>query len=124
VLQADGGTRTASITGGCVALALALSQLERQGKIPASARIDTVAAVSVGIKEGNVLVDLDYDEDSTCDVDMNFVVTGKGLFVEVQGTAERQAFSKADLDRMTEGALRGLTEIKRLQEEALGRFSR
>ncbi len=78
----------------------------------------------MGIKEGNVLVDLDYDEDSTCDVDMNFVVTGKGLFVEVQGTAERQAFSKADLDRMTEGALRGLTEIKRLQEEALGRFSR
>lgn len=119
VLQADGGTRTASITGACVALSLALKQLEKQGKITSAARADSVAAVSVGMKSGQVLVDLDYDEDSTCDVDMNFVVTGKGLFVEVQGTAERQPFSKGDLDRMTAGALQAIAELRKIQEKAL-----
>lgn len=126
VLQADGGTRTASITGACVALILAIQDLEKKGKLPATATwpqtcTDTVAAVSVGLKNGEALVDLDYDEDSTCDVDMNFVVTGKGLFVEVQGTAEKQAFSKADMDRMTEGAMKALEQIRGFQLEALAR---
>jgi ribonuclease PH len=93
VMQADGGTRTASITGACVALVLAIRKLEREGKVTGKALVDTVAAVSVGMKDGNVLVDLDYSEDSTCEVDMNFVVTGSGGFVEVQGTAERKARS-------------------------------
>ena len=118
VLQADGGTRTASISGACVALAMALHKLKVNGKLSRKAMTDTVAAVSVGMKEGEVLVDLDYDEDSTCEVDMNFVVTGKGLFIEVQGTAERQAFSKSDLDRMTDGALKGIEQIRALQYAA------
>ncbi|MGK5085536.1 ribonuclease PH [Bdellovibrionota bacterium FG-1] len=123
VLQADGGTRTASITGACVALALALGKLAREHKITSglvsTVWLDTVAAVSVGLFNGKVLVDLDYNEDSTCDVDMNFVVTGAGGFVEVQGTAERQAFSKTDLDLMTEGALAACTEIRKIQLQAL-----
>lgn len=119
VLQADGGTRTASITGACVAVSLAVQKLERAGKLPTNPVIDTVSAISVGIKKGEILVDLDYLEDSSCDVDMNFVVTGKGLFVEVQGTAERQAFSKSDLDRMTEAALFATDQIRELQKQAL-----
>jgi len=119
VLQADGGTRTASITGACVAVSLALKKLEKEGKISNKALIDTVSAISIGIHNGVVLVDLDYKEDSSCDVDMNFVVTGKGLFVEVQGTAEKQAFSKADLDGMTEAAIQATREIQKTQEQAL-----
>jgi ribonuclease PH len=119
VLQADGGTRTASITGACVAVSIAIQKLARAGLIPANALVDTVSAVSVGMKNGEVLVDLDYDEDSTCDVDMNFVVTGKGLFVEVQGTAEKQAFSKDDLDRMTSGALSATSEIREIQLQTI-----
>jgi ribonuclease PH len=112
VIQADGGTRTASITGGCVALAMAL-------KKAGLSYTDTVSAISVGIKNGEVLVDLDYNEDSSCDVDMNFVVTGKGQFIEVQGTAERQAFSKQDLDRMTDAALKATEELRTLQLKAI-----
>lgn len=119
VLQADGGTRTASISGACVALAAALGRLGKEGKLPGKAWIDTVAALSVGIKDGQVLVDLDYNEDSTCDVDMNFVVTGKGLFVEMQGTAERQGFTRPDMDRMTEGALAGIAQVRTQQLEVL-----
>lgn len=119
VLQADGGTRTASITGACVALAIALDRLSKEGKLAGKAWIDTVAAVSVGMKSGEVLVDLDYNEDSSCEVDMNFVVTGKDEFVEVQGTAERKAFSKSDLDRMTEGALLAIAELRKGQFQAL-----
>ena len=123
VLQADGGTRTASITGSCVALALALGKLAKEHKITSglvsTVWIDTVSAISVGIKDGQVLVDLDYNEDSSCEVDMNFVVTGNGNFVEVQGTAERQAFTKADLDRMTDGAVNACTEIRKIQIRAL-----
>lgn len=122
VLQADGGTRTASITGGCVALAIALGKLSKLGALPGKAWIDTVAAVSVGMKEGEVLVDLDYNEDSTCDVDMNFVVTGKGGFVEIQGTAEGEAFTKAQMDAMTEGALEAMVQLKKAQLEALSRL--
>ena len=116
VLQADGGTRTASITGACVALALALEKLSLPW-------IDTVAAISVGMKNGEVLVDLDYNEDSSCDVDMNFVMTGKGNFVEVQGTAEHQAFTRAELDKMTDAAVAVLNEIKNQQLAAIQKQS-
>ena len=119
VIQADGGTRTASITGACVALGIALKKLEKDGKIPTSAINDTVAAISVGMKNGEVLVDLDYNEDSSCDVDMNFVMTGKGLFVEVQGTAEHQAFSMAELTQMTQAATNAIEQIKKIQLPAL-----
>ena len=119
VLQADGGTRTASITGSCVALAIALKKLEAEDKA-VGAMIDTVGAISVGMKGGEVLVDLDYDEDSSCDVDMNFVMTGNGLFVEVQGTAERQGFTKTQLDQMTAGATGALEQIRAIQLKAMG----
>jgi ribonuclease PH len=115
VLQADGGTRTASISGACVALAIALKNLEKAGKIPASAFVDTVAAISVGMKNGQVLVDLDYQEDSGCEVDMNVVMTGKGEFVEVQGTAERKPFSLTNLQEMTQAASSAIQEIRKLQ---------
>jgi ribonuclease PH len=115
VIQADGGTRTASITGACIAVGLALSKLIQDGKVPASVFTDTVQAISVGMKDGQVLVDLDYDEDSTCDVDMNFVRTGSGLFVEIQGTAEKRAFSEADLQKMMAGAVGGLNRLRDTQ---------
>ncbi len=116
VIQADGGTRTASITGACVALAIAL----KKAGVP-KAILDTVAAISVGMKNGEVLVDLDYNEDSSCDVDMNFVVTGKGNFVEVQGTAERQAFTLEQLNQMTMGATAAVEHIKKIQLAAIER---
>lgn len=119
VLQADGGTRTASITGACVAVAMAIDRLTREGKLPDRAWVDTVSAISVGMKDGEVLVDLDYNEDSTCDVDMNFVVTGRGQFVEVQGTAEKQAFTREDLNRMTDGASAATDQIRKLQLKTL-----
>ena len=114
VTQADGGTRTASITGSFVALAQALGKISDRlgGK---KVLRDSVAAISVGMKAGAVLVDLDYDEDSSCDVDMNFVMTGAGRFVEVQGTAERDPFSEADLKQMTDGARRALEQIRETQ---------
>lgn len=119
VLQADGGTRTASITGACVALAIAIERLSRQGKLPGKAFIDTVSAISIGMKEGQVLTDLDYNEDSSCDVDMNFVVTGKGLFVEVQGTAEKVAFSEKDLAAMTQAAKAATQQLREIQMTAV-----
>lgn len=115
VLQADGGTRTASISGACVAVAIALKNLEKAGKIPSHAFVDTVAAISVGMKNGQVLVDLDYQEDSSCDVDMNVVMTGKGELVEVQGTAERKPFSLAQLQEMTQSANAAIQEIRKIQ---------
>lgn len=115
VLQADGGTRTASITGGCVALGIALGKLVKAGKIPSSAWIDTVSAISIGILGQEVLVDLDYKEDSSCDVDMNFVITGKGGLVEVQGTGEQRSFAKTELDAMTEAAFLATQSIQGLQ---------
>jgi ribonuclease PH len=119
VIQADGGTRTASITGGYVALALAIRKLQTAQKWAESPMLDQVSAVSVGIKDGRVLVDLDYDEDSSCDVDMNFVMTGKGLFVEIQGTAEHQPFSKGDMERMTESAVAALGQLHKIQRQVL-----
>ena len=121
VLQADGGTRTASINGACVALAIALGKLKAEGKIQSAGQPwkDTVAAISIGLKAGEVVVDLDYALDSTCDVDMNFVATGSGHLIEVQGTAERNHFSVDQLNLMTHAALEAATKIRNLQLEAL-----
>lgn len=119
VLQADGGTRTASITGACVALIIALEGLVRSGKLSRSATLQTVTAVSVGIKEKQVLVDLDYIEDSSCEVDMNFVITGQGALVEVQGTAEKGSFTPAELNEMLSAAVKTGTELKKIQLQAL-----
>lgn len=115
VLQADGGTRTASISGGCVALGIVLEKMMQDGRISNSAWTDTVAAVSIGIVKGEVLVDLDYPEDSSCDVDMNFVITGTKGLVEVQGTGEQRTFSKDDLDAMAAAAFTATHEIQMLQ---------
>ena len=115
VLQADGGTRTASISGGYVALAIALNQLVADGLIPATTIVDSVAGISVGIKDQTVLVDLDYLEDSGCEVDMNFVITGQGHFVEVQGTAEKGTFSKFQMDQMSDAAIGAAEQIRKIQ---------
>jgi ribonuclease PH len=119
VIQADGGTRTAAITGGWVALCLAVRALRAQKKLAADPVRRSVAAVSVGIVEGEVCLDLDYDEDSTAEVDMNVVATGEGELVEVQGTAEGKPFPRADLERMLDAALDGILRLKQLQEAAL-----
>jgi ribonuclease PH len=119
VIQADGGTRTASITGACIAVGMALAKLIKEGKISKDVLVDTVQAVSVGMKDGKVLVDLNYEEDASCEVDMNFVRTGAGLFVEIQGTAEKKAFSEADMKLMMDGAKLGLDRLKDLQVKAL-----
>ena len=119
VLQADGGTRTASICGGYVALHDALTRLVQQGKIPANPLTDLCGAISVGIVDGEPLLDLPYVEDSTAEVDMNVVMTGSGGFVEVQGTAEGKPFSRADLDALLDLATAGIAEIGRHQNEVL-----
>lgn len=115
VIVADGGTRTASITGGYVALALAL---KKHGLTNAITGL--VSAVSVGLKGEHVLVDLDYGEDSSCDVDMNFVITGDGHFVEVQGTGENTVFTREDMNRLTDGALIAAKALHEIQKAALG----
>jgi ribonuclease PH len=114
VIQADGGTRTAAISGAWVALALAA----RRAGLPEPA--DLVGAVSVGIVEGEPLLDLDYREDSSADVDMNVVMTGDGRLVEVQATAEKIPFSRAELDRLVDLAAAGILEIAGRQREAVG----
>ena len=119
VLQADGGTRTASITGACIALHDALQKLVASGALSASPLKDWVAAISVGIYEGNPVLDLDYPEDSACDTDMNVVMTGTGGFVEVQGTAEGAPFARKDLDTLLELASQGITRLVELQKEAI-----
>ena len=119
VLQADGGTRTASITGAFVALCLALEGLRRQGMLPALPLREQVAAVSVGSCAGQLLLDLDYEEDSQAAVDANFVGTGKGELIEVQLTGEAGPFPAAHLPAMLTLAQAGLTELLKLQEEAL-----
>ena len=120
VLQADGGTRTAAITGAYVALHDAVTWLLAQGKIVASPIRDAVAAVSVGIVQGTPLLDLEYTEDSTCDTDMNVVMTGAGGFVELQGTAEGAAFSRAEMDALLGLADKGIRELVAAQRKALG----
>jgi ribonuclease PH len=122
VLQADGGTRTAAITGAYVALADAITWAIENGHVTQNAAPlrDSVAAISVGIVEGTPLLDLAYVEDVSADTDMNVVVTGRGSFVEVQGTAEGTPFERAELDRLLDLALAGTTELSRIQREALG----
>ena len=119
VIQADGGTRTAAITGGWVALALAVRSLRARKVISTQPVQRHVAAVSVGIVEGAVRLDLDYGEDSTAEVDMNVVATGEGELVEVQGTAEGKPFRREQLDRMIEAALGGIAQLKLAQERAV-----
>jgi ribonuclease PH len=119
VIQADGGTRTASITGGFVALALALNKYMEEGKFERSMLRDYVAAVSVGIVDGSVLLDLDYGEDSAADVDMNIVRTGDGRFVEIQGTAETEAFTRAQMDEMIGAAESGVERLIAIQRETI-----
>ena len=121
VLQTDGGTRTASITGGCVALALALRSLEDRGLVDRSPQIDVVAAVSAGLVDSRPRLDLDYAEDRRAQVDMNVVATGHGELVEVQGTAEGEPFVRAALDRMLDMALCGITTLAARQRELLQR---
>ena len=120
VLQADGGTRTAAITGAFVALHDAMSFLRGKNLISASPIRDHVAAVSVGMSGGTPLLDLDYSEDSACGCDMNVVMTGAGRFVEVQGTAEGEAFSRDELDRLLDLAARGIGELIAHQRKSLG----
>ena len=120
VLQADGGTRTASITGAFVALHDALSWMRGKGMIQALPIRDFVAAVSVGLHEGQALLDLDYVEDSSCQTDMNVVMTGAGRFVEVQGTAEGEPFARAELDALLALGASGITELVAHQRRALG----
>ncbi len=120
VIQADGGTRTASVTGAFVALHDAVGTLLARGLLAATPICDFVAAVSVGICEGVPVLDLDYAEDSSCDTDMNVVMTGSGGFVELQGTAEGKPFSTADMDALVAQAKRGIAELIARQKAALG----
>jgi len=119
VLQADGGTRTAAITGAFVAAQDAVSKLMASGKLAASPIIGHVAAISVGIVEGTPLLDLEYVEDVACDTDMNVVMTGAGHFVEVQGTAEGAAFTRLEMDQLLALADKGIRELTTMQREAL-----
>ena len=120
VLQADGGTRTASITGAFVALAQAFGILEERGELTTAPLTDSVSAVSVGIVDGVPCLDLNYAEDSTAQVDMNVVMTGTGRIVEVQGTAEQGAFERSELDRLLDLATEGIVSLSAEQEKALG----
>ncbi len=121
VLQADGGTRTASITGAYVALADAVSWLRDRGALVAEPLTGSVSAVSVGVVGGECLLDLCYEEDSTADVDLNVVLAGDGRFIEVQGTAEGQPFERALLDRLLDLGAAGCEQVSRVQQESLQR---
>ncbi|TFW72210.1 ribonuclease PH [Methylotenera oryzisoli] len=120
VIQADGGTRTASITGAYVALHDAISFLLKNGKISESPLKDSVAAISVGVYQGTPVLDLDYIEDSDCDTDMNVVMTGKGGFVEIQGTAEGEPFERDAMNAMLDLAAHGIQQLIIEQNKALG----
>jgi ribonuclease PH len=119
VIQADGGTRTAAITGSCIALYDAIQQLESLGVLNKQAFLQFVAAVSVGVHKGEVLLDLAYEEDSAAETDMNVVMNDKGEFIEVQGTAESAPFSMQELTKMAEAAQAGITQLLQLQKEAV-----
>ncbi|MGA8393004.1 MAG: ribonuclease PH [Burkholderiaceae bacterium] len=121
VIQADGGTRTAAITGAFVAAQDAVNQLLASGKLTQSPIIDHVAAISVGIVDGTPLLDLEYTEDVSCDTDMNVVMTGAGNFVEVQGTAEGAAFSRKEMDALLALAEKGIRELVLLQGDSLSK---
>ncbi|MGE4313283.1 MAG: ribonuclease PH [Pseudobdellovibrionaceae bacterium] len=119
VLQADGGTRTASITGAYVALYQALEKVVSQGLLTSMPLLDSVAAISCGIYEGSPVLDLDYDEDCTAETDANFVITGKGGIVEIQGTAEKTPFSESEFLQLLALAKKGCTELTAAQNDAL-----
>ncbi|MFA6079234.1 MAG: ribonuclease PH [Candidatus Omnitrophota bacterium] len=119
VIQADGGTRCASITGSFISLILAFEKLRKDGVIDCIPVSDYVAAVSVGMIEGKPVLDLDYEEDSTAGVDMNIIMTGSGKFVEIQGTAEREPFGKDDLDSLILLARKGIEKLVGIQKKAL-----
>jgi|SRR3990170_1076890 len=121
VIQADGGTRTTSITGAYVALYDALYHMKREKMITDMPLRDLVAATSVGIVNGRILLDLNYEEDSKADVDMNVVMTGSGKFIEIQGTAERVPFSKEDSDSLIKLATKGIRELIKIQKQAIGK---
>ncbi len=123
VIQADGGTRTASITGAYVALMEAVRRWQKTGIIGADPVKDSVAAVSIGIIDGKILLDLSYEEDSRADVDMNFVMTGSGKFIEVQGTAESAPFTTKQMERMAEIAQEGIRELFKAQNKILASLS-
>ena len=120
VLQADAGTRTAAITGGCIALALAVRRLAEDGSVPADLLRDTVAAVSVGVIAGEARLDLSYAEDAVAEVDCNVVMTGSEALVEVQGTAEGAPFDREQLDELLDLATAGVAELTKIQRDALG----
>jgi ribonuclease PH len=120
VLQADGGTRCASITGAWVAAAIAMRALLEQGVLASNPILDHVAAVSVGLVNDRAVLDLDYIEDSGCDADMNVVMTGAGNFVEVQGTAEGQTFDRKELNALLDMAQDGIAKLIAYQKQALG----
>jgi ribonuclease PH len=120
VIQADGGTRTASITGAFVALVDLFKKMKQDGLVKEMPVSDFVSAISVGLIDGHALLDLEYEEDSRADVDMNFVMTGSGLFIEVQGTAEHVPFSKEQMNTMTDLAARGIKKIIARQKEIVG----
>jgi ribonuclease PH len=119
VLQGDGGTRTASITGSFIALVEALGKLKKSGVISRIPVSDFVAAISVGMQDGAVLLDLAYEEDSKAQVDMNVVMTGNGQFIELQGTAERKTFNKDQMDAMVASAQKGILELVAMQKKTL-----
>jgi ribonuclease PH len=119
VIQADGGTRTASITGAYVALIDAFRKMVRNGMIEKIPVKNSVAAISVGKVGGKVLLDLNYEEDSSAEVDMNVVMTGDGKFVEIQGTAEETVFTKKEMDELTKIAQKGIKELTRIQKQSL-----
>ncbi len=120
VLQADGGTRTASVTGAAIALIDALEALQKTKKLKNDPLIGLVAAVSVGIKGGDAYLDLCYEEDASCDTDLNVVMTQSGAFIEIQGTAEEKPFSRAEANAMLDLAEGGIKDLIALQKEALG----
>ena len=122
VIQADGGTRTASITGSFIALALALGKIKKQGLINSVVLNDYVAATSVGILEGKAILDLSYEEDSKAEVDMNIVMTSKGKFIEVQGTAEREPFSKEQMNQLLALAEKGIGQLVEMQKQHVSKY--
>jgi ribonuclease PH len=121
ILQADGGTRTASITAGYIALSLAIRKLQERGVMTADPLVDEVAAVSAGIVDGEALLDLNYEEDSRADVDFNVVMTGSGRLVELQGTAEGEPFSRDELTALLDLAEGGIEQLTEVQRRALSR---
>jgi ribonuclease PH len=119
VIQADGGTRTAAITGGYVALALALRRLEEKGDVPPGLLLTEIAAISLGLVDGKLLLDLCYDEDSAASADFNIVMTGDGRLVEAQGTAEREPFSRQTMETVLDLAEKGIDQLLELQRQVL-----